>query len=73
MTVVALVPVIVIVLLFTTDLWVYNDAKRRELDADPVVVSIGGLRIDTPLAWVASCTVFWTVAFPIYRAARKTS
>ena len=71
MTVVALVPVIVIVLLLTTGLWVYNDAKRRELEGDPVAVSIGGLRIDTPLAWAASCTVLWAVAFPLYLAARK--
>jgi hypothetical protein len=64
------VPLAAVLAVGGTDAWVYVDAKSRDERGDPVAVSFGSVRIDTPLLWLACCLVLWIVAFPIYLAAR---
>ncbi len=65
------VPLVVVLLVGATDAWVYVDARARADLGDPVTVSIGAARIDTPLAWLVCCVVLWLISFPLYLAARR--
>ena len=66
-----LVPVLVVVLVATTDGWVYLDARRCAAAGSPVFLRIGGFTIDTPVAWLVGCAVFWIFIFPMYVVSRS--
>jgi hypothetical protein len=66
------VPAIVILLVVVaTDAWVYVDAARQRDAGEPVVLVIGGRRIETPEAWLVACLILWIIAFPLYLTGRR--
>lgn len=73
MTLVVLVPLLVAVALLGTCSWIYRDAKANLQAGRPVVAQIGGLRIETPEAWAASCVVLFVIFIPLYLVARNAA
>ncbi len=71
MSLVELVPIVVVILVLGTDIWVYRDATTRTEQGDPVVFSIGSIQLDSPEVWAVVCFVLWVLAFPIYLASRN--
>jgi hypothetical protein len=67
----ALVPIVVLLAVLASDLWVYADAKAQLERGAPVVLSIGSLKVDTPALWFLGCLVLWVVFFPVYIKARR--
>jgi hypothetical protein len=61
----------ILVIVIASDAWVYSDAKRQRDAGQPVVLTIGNFRIDTPEAWLVACVVFWIIAFPLYLTGRR--
>ncbi len=59
-------PILVLLLVVATDLWVYADAKAQRERGTPVVLSAGSLNVDTPVAWFVGCLLLWIVFFPLY-------
>jgi hypothetical protein len=67
-----LAPALIFLLIaLATDLWVYLDAERQRDAGEPVVLVVGGLRIETPQAWLVACLVLWIVAVPLYLTGRR--
>jgi cytochrome c oxidase assembly factor CtaG len=62
----ALVPILVLLVVLATDIWVYTDAEAHDKRGTPVVVSIGSLVVDTPAAWFLGCLLLWILFFPLY-------
>jgi hypothetical protein len=71
LSVTALVPILVLLPVLATDLWVYADAKAHDERGTPVVASIGSLVVDTPAAWFFGCLLLWVLFFPLYIARRN--
>jgi hypothetical protein len=69
----AITPVIVLLIVLLTDVWVYLDANAHLARGEPVVVSIGSFSLESPATWVVVCLVLWIVAFPLYVVARGKS
>jgi hypothetical protein len=67
----AWVPILVLLTVLGTDLWVLADAKAQSEANSPVVASIGRLVIDTPGAWFIGCLFLWIVFFPLYIIGRR--
>lgn len=67
----ALLPVLIIVVLLASDLWLYADAKARYEQGTPVVFSTDMFVLETPTAWLLSCIVMWLVFFPLYLRLRR--
>ena len=67
----ALLPIVLLLVIVASDVWVYTDAKERRARGFPVVVTIGSFPIDTPEAWFVACLVVWVVFFPLYLSARR--
>lgn len=68
---VLLVPVFVVLVLVSVDLWVLADARKWARGGTPVVFRFGALRVETPESWFVACLVLWVLFFPIYMAARR--
>jgi hypothetical protein len=62
----ALAPILVLLLLGAIDLWVYVDAKAHSERGTPVVFSTGFLTVDTPAAWFFGCLLLSIVFIPLY-------
>lgn len=71
MSLVALVPIIIVLLIISTDLWVYSDARAHAHQGDPVVFSAGSVQLDSPEIWAVVCLVLWVLGFPLYLASRN--
>jgi hypothetical protein len=71
MSLVALVPIVVLLIIIGTDFWVYTDARTRAEQEDPVVLSVGSIRLDSPKVWAFVCLVLWVLCFPLYLASRN--
>jgi hypothetical protein len=65
LSVIAVVPVIVLLAVLTVDLWVYADAKAHAERGRPVVLSLGSFEVNTSAAWFALCLVLWIVFIPL--------
>ena len=61
----------VLLLVVAIDAWVYIDAKHHRELGTPVGFRAGGLRLETPEAWLLACIVLWVIAVPLYAAARR--
>jgi len=59
-------PLLFLVFVLGTDLWVLRDARARQAEGRPVVPALGGLRIDSPVAWFAAGLLVWGVFTPLY-------
>ena len=68
-----LIPVAALVLVLATDLWVYADATTRAGRGTPVVLSIGGFTLETPVARFIACLILWVIFFPLYVVGRSNS
>lgn len=66
----SLAPLILLLAVVATDIWVYLDATVQWERGNPVVASIGSFRVDTPGAWFVCCLVLWIVFFPLYLIGR---
>ena len=65
----ALVSILVLLVVLAIDVWVYADAKERLTRGNPVAVSLGSFRLETPEAWFLGCLIMWVVFFPLYLTA----
>lgn len=68
---VVLVPVLLVVVVIASDLWVLTDASRCAREGAPVYVRIGSFTVDTPLLWFVLCLVLWILFFPLYLTSRS--
>lgn len=66
----AFAPLLLLLAVLATDVWVYLDATAQGERGAPVVVSLGTFRVDTPTAWFVCCLVLWIVFFPLYLTGR---
>jgi hypothetical protein len=71
MSLVELVPIVAVLLIVGTGVWVYTDARTRAAEGDPVVLSIGSIQLDSPEVWTVACVILWVLAFPAYLASRN--
>ncbi|MDT5260468.1 MAG: hypothetical protein QOD10_5548 [Mycobacterium sp.] len=65
-------PMVVFVLsvMFAAAVWVYTDAKTHAGQGSPIAVSIGSLRLHTPVAWFLACLILGELFIPIYVESR---
>jgi hypothetical protein len=68
---VSLLPLLPIVLILLTDVWVYLDDRAQSERGTPVVFSFGSFRIDAPGDWVVACTFLWIIFLPLYLVGRR--
>jgi len=66
----ALLPILVLLVVLATDLWVYQDARARYERGTPVVYQFGTFIVATPEAWFFGCLFLWIVFFPLYLGGR---
>jgi hypothetical protein len=64
-----MVAILVLLVVLAIDAWVYADAKERLRRGNPVSVSLGSFRVETPEAWFLGCLIIWVVFFPLYLTA----
>ena len=64
-------PVFAVVPFLASDLWVFEDARKRSLAGNPVALEAGPLRITTPMTWFVACLALWIVFFPFYLMTRS--
>jgi hypothetical protein len=69
----AFVPILLLLVVLATDLWVYLDSGSRLAGGEPVTVTLGPFRVESPTVWFVACLVLWIVAFPLYLVARGQS
>ena len=62
----ALVPILVLLLVVGIDLWVYADAIAHFQRGTPVVFSSEFLIVGTPAAWFLACLLLSIVFIPLY-------
>jgi len=53
-----LLPIVILLLALTVDLWVYIDAKKRQREGRVPFFCIGSLRVETPEAWFLGVCCF---------------
>ena len=61
-----ILPVIAVAVVGAIAWRVYVDASNRFARGHPVVLRIGALQIDSPLAWALACLVCCVIFVPIY-------
>lgn len=64
-------PLLVVLVVVATDVWVFLDAKRCSQAGSPVFLRIAILSIETPLAWLVACVLLWIFFFPMYLVSRS--
>lgn len=69
----AVIPIIMLLVVLATDVWVYRDSSSRLARGQPVTVTIGSFRMESPTVWFVACLVLWILAFPLYLVARGQS
>jgi hypothetical protein len=67
----ALVPIVILLVVLATDVWVYVDARAQAERGMPVVLSFGSLKVTTPAAWFVGCLLLWIVFLPLYITGRS--
>ena len=70
LSLIALVPILILLILGAIDLWVYADAKAHSRRGTPVIFSSGFLTVDTPAAWFFGCLLLSIVFIPLYLTIR---
>ena len=71
MSLVALMPIMVVLVVIGSDVWVYADSRTRAQQGDPVVLSVGSRQLDSPELWLVACLVLWVFTFPLDLASRS--
>ena len=67
----SMLPLLILVVLVATDVWVYLDAKVQAERGTPVVFTLGNFEVHTPTQWFIGCLLLWIVAFPLYLTGRS--
>jgi hypothetical protein len=67
----ALFPLLLVLIVLTSAIWVYTDASRQIERGTPVVFSYGTFRLDTPSQWFPACVFVWILFFPLYLVGRR--
>ena len=67
----ALGPLLPLLLIVATDLWVYLDDRSQGQRGTPVEFVLGAFRIDAPAEWMVACTLMWIIFFPLYLVGRS--
>jgi hypothetical protein len=67
---VALVPLVVVLALAATGLWVYFDAQHHAALGRPVSFQYGSLVVDTPGGWSVGVLLLSVVFLPLYLVSR---
>jgi hypothetical protein len=65
-----LVPIIVLVVVLATDLWMYEDARAHRERGAPVVFT-GFVNLESPGDWFVGYLLLWIVFFPLYIGRRS--
>jgi hypothetical protein len=60
----------VVVLMFTTAVWVYHDATASEKRGRPVTSAVGSLQLRKPVTWFFASLLLWEMCFPLYLDSR---
>jgi len=66
-----LVPILVVIGIASSALWVYFDEVAQSRRGTPVACSFGAFRVDSPGAWFGACLFLWLIFFPLYLTGRK--
>lgn len=67
----SLLPLVPVVVILVTDVWVYLDDRAQCERGTPVVFRYGSFRIDAPADWVVGCTFLWVMFLPLYLVGRR--
>jgi len=73
MTLSAALPILLLLVVVATDVWVYRDSGLRLARGEPVTVTLGPYRMESPAVWFVACLLLWILAFPLYLVARGRS
>ncbi len=63
--------VVLFVVVLASSAWVARDARALESEGTPVVLSLGGRLIGSPLLWTLGSLLLWVVCIPLYLSARR--
>ena len=69
----AVLPILLLLVVLATDVWVYRDSGLRLARGEPVTVTLGQYRMESPTVWFVACLLLWILAFPLYLVARGQS
>jgi hypothetical protein len=64
-------PLLVLLIVVASDIWVYADAKAHAQRGTHVVFSTRSFEVDTPEAWLLGSVLLWIVFFPLYLTSRN--
>lgn len=53
--------------------WVYQDARSHVRRGNPIVFSVGTLRVCTPIGWFFACLLLAELFLPVYIDSRGTA
>jgi hypothetical protein len=68
----AVVPLLVVLAVVASALWVYVDESTQSRRGTPVVFSFRQfIRLDTPGVWFGACLFLWPIFFPLYISGRR--
>ncbi len=68
-----LVPLVLLLVIILSSVWVLQDARRFEREGRPVVVVVVGRTLEDPQMWAALSLVLFLIVFPMYLVARRAS
>jgi hypothetical protein len=67
------IPLVVVLVLAGSSLWVYRDATSRVDRRDPVTFTVGTVEVAMPAAWAAGRLCLWPFFMPLYLTCRDRS
>jgi hypothetical protein len=67
----AWLPLLPVVLIAVSGVWVNRDATRLERDHSPVVLRSSFIKLDSPQDWTIACVLGWIIFFPLYVRGRN--
>jgi hypothetical protein len=67
----SLIPLLPLLIVAATAIWVYADEQRHVAEGSPVVLRIGSFSIDNAPMWLAACVIVWIFFFPAYLIGRS--
>lgn len=67
------VPLVLLLVIILSSVWVLQDARRYERAGRPVVVVVVGRTLEDPPLWAALSLVLFLIVFPMYLVARRAS
>ena len=65
LTAVSVVPILIVLFVAATALWVYQDATTHTEHGTPVYFSAGSIEVSSPTAWAVGCLCLWVFFTPL--------